>query len=78
MHVQPSSGARSTALHLKLPLVPYNNELPRDKTNNMTVHPASSEDSDQPGHPTSLIRVFAVRPMGSLRPKLSARGQRRL
>ena len=28
-----------------------------DKTNKMTV---SSEDSDQPGHPPSLIRVFAV------------------
>ena len=26
---------------------------------------APSEDSDQPGHPSSLIRVFAVRSMGS-------------
>ena len=26
---------------------------------------ASSEDSDQPGHPPSLIRVFAVHSMGS-------------
>ena len=26
---------------------------------------APSEDSDQPGHPPSLIRVFAVRLMGS-------------
>ena len=26
---------------------------------------ALSEDSDQPGHPPSLIRVFAVRSMGS-------------
>ena len=26
---------------------------------------APSEDSDQPGHPPSLIRVFAVRPVGS-------------
>ena len=26
---------------------------------------AHSEDSDQPGHPPSLIRVFAVRSMGS-------------
>ena len=26
---------------------------------------ASREDSDQPGHPPSLIRVFAVRPVGS-------------
>ena len=33
-------------------------ELPHDKTNKMTCAP--SEDSDQPGHPPSLIRVFAV------------------
>ena len=31
----------------------------RDKTNKMACAP--SEDSDQPGHPPSLIRVFAVR-----------------
>ena len=43
------------------------NEPPRDKNNKMTVRPAktqislaSSEDSDQPGHLPSLIRVFAV------------------
>ena len=35
----------------------------RDKTNKMARAP--SEDSDQPGHPPSLIRVFAVRSMGS-------------
>ena len=34
-------------------------ESPHDKTNKMTCAP--SEDSDHPGHPTSLIRVFAVR-----------------
>ena len=39
---------------------------------------APSEDSDQPGHPPSLIRVFTVRLMGSLGPKLSLCGQRRL
>ena len=34
----------------------------RDKTNKVSVRPAkSSEDSDQPGHPSSLIRVFAAR-----------------
>ena len=33
-------------------------ELPHDKTNKMACVP--SEDSDQPGHPTSLIRVFTV------------------
>ena len=32
-------------------------EPPRDKTNKMT---APSEDSDQPGHLPSLMRVFAV------------------
>ena len=34
-------------------------ELPHDKTNKMACAP--SEDSDQPGHPPSLIRAFAVR-----------------
>ena len=34
------------------------NEPPQDKTNKMACAP--SEDSDQPGHPPSLIRVFAV------------------
>ena len=33
-------------------------EPPHEKTNKMTFAP--SEDSDQPGHPPSLIRVFAV------------------
>ena len=33
-------------------------EPPHDKTNKMTV---TSEDSDQPGHPRSLISVLAVR-----------------
>ena len=33
-------------------------EPQHDKTNKMTCAP--SEDSDQPGHPPSLIRVFAV------------------
>ena len=37
-------------------------EPPRDKTNKMT---APSEASDQPGHPPSHIRVFAVRSVGS-------------
>ena len=34
-------------------------EPPHDKTNKMACAP--SEDSDQPGHPPTLIRVFAVR-----------------
>ena len=42
------------------------NEPPHDKTNKMACAP--SEDSDQPGHPPSLIRIFAVawRKRGSL------------
>ena len=54
-------------------------EPPHDKTNKVACAP--SEDSDQPGHllyPPSLIRVFAVRFMGSVWPKLSSCGQRRL
>ena len=38
-------------------------EPPHDKTNNMACAP--SQDSDQPGHPPRLIRVFAVHSMGS-------------
>ena len=34
-------------------------ELPHDKTNKMACAP--SDDSAQPGHSPSLIRVFAVR-----------------
>ena len=34
-------------------------EPPHDKTNKMACAP--TEDSDQPGHPPSLIRVFLVR-----------------
>ena len=42
-------------LSVQLPLII---EPPHDKTNKMAY--ALSEDSDQPGHPPSLIRVFAV------------------
>ena len=38
-------------------------EPPHDKTNKISCVP--SEDSDQPEHPPSLIRVFTVRFMGS-------------
>ena len=38
-------------------------EPPHDKSNKMACAP--SEDSDQPGHPPSLIIVFAVRSVGS-------------
>ena len=49
-------------------------EPPHDKPNKMTFVP--SEDSDQPGHPPSLIRVFAVRSVGSLGPNFASGGQR--
>ena len=35
----------------------FSSKLAHDKINKMTCAP--SEDSDQPGHPPSLIRVFA-------------------
>ena len=45
------------------------------KTTKWHMRPANS---DQPGHPPSLILVFAVRSVGSSGPKLSSCGQRRL
>ena len=42
----------------------YSFEPPHDKTDKMACAP--SEDSDQPGHPPSLIRVFAVRMTNAL------------
>ena len=45
-----------------------------DKPNKMTF--VLSEDSDQPGHSASLIRVFAVRSLGSLGPNFASGGQR--
>ena len=42
-------------LHLALAFEPRH-----DKTNNVSVRPAKT-NSDQPGHPPSLISVFAVR-----------------
>ena len=45
-------------------------EPPHDKTNKMTFVPS------EPGHPLSLIRVFAVRSMGSLGPSFASGGQR--
>ena len=51
-----------TIMKFRLWVEPY--ELPHDKTNKVACAP--SEDSDQPGHPPSLIRVFAVRSEGLL------------
>ena len=50
--------------------------LSHDKTNKMVC--VLSEGSGQPGHSPSLIRVFAVRSVGSQGPKVSLCGQRRL
>ena len=44
-------------------LLEKKHEPPRDNTNKLTCAP--SENSDQPGHPPSLISVFAVRSVGS-------------
>ena len=51
-------------------------EWPHDKTNKMACVP--SEDPDQPGHPPSLIRVFAFRMKKAwvLSYPLSAQGRR--
>ena len=51
-------------------------EPPHAKTNKVTFVP--SEDSDQPGHPPRLVRVFAVRSVGSLGPNFASGGQRRI
>ena len=47
-------------------------EPPHDKTNKIIFAP--SEDSDQPEHPPSLTRVFAVRSVGSLGPNVASGG----
>ena len=52
LHAQPLIGAKYLAVFKFI----YEPEY--DKTNKMTWAP--SEDSDQPGHPPSLIRVFTV------------------
>ena len=44
---------------LNVLLIKIQTEPPHDKTNKMTCAP--SKDSDRPGHPPSLIRVFALR-----------------
>ena len=49
--------------HSKYDILILEFEPPHKKTNKMACAP--SEDSDQPGHPSSLLRVFAVHSMGS-------------
>ena len=56
---QPSSSFRVSTAQTVQNII----EPPRDKTNKMICAP--SEDSDQLGHPPSVVRVFAVRSMGS-------------
>ena len=51
-------------------------EPPHDKTNKMACAP--SKDSDQPGHPPSLIRLFAVRMKKAWVLSYSMSAQRRL
>ena len=51
-------------------------EPEHDKPNKIICAP--SEDSDQPGHPPSLTRVFAVRSMSGQGPKMSSCGQWKL
>ena len=47
---------------IEMKIQAFRYELPRDKTNNVAVHPVKI---DQPGHPSSPIRVFDVRSIGS-------------
>ena len=53
----------NTVLSALLILLEKKKEPPHDKTDEITYAPI--EDSDQAGHPPSLIRVFAVHSMGS-------------
>ena len=64
--------SRSIESHLALSW----NEPPHDKTNKMACAP--SADSDQPGHPPSLIRVFAVRMKNAWALSYPLSGKRRL
>ena len=51
-------------------------EPQHDKTRKMTCVPSNA--SDQPGHPPTLIRVFAVYSVGSSGNKVPLCGQQRL
>ena len=66
--------ARDQQNYLELSVVRHN-KMSCDMTKPTKL---PSEDSDQPGHLPSLIRVFAVRSMGSWGPMLSSCGQRKL
>ena len=57
-------------------IIEFKNGPEHDKSNKMMSVP--NKDSDQPGHLPSLIRILAVRFMGSSGPKHSPGSQRRL
>ena len=61
MHMQTVNVQVRLQIHVVLSESSF--ALQHDKTNKMTFAP--SEDSDQPGHPSSLIRVFAMHSMES-------------
>ena len=52
-----------THINAHLKVLIHVHEPPHNKTNKMTCVP--SKDSDQSGHPPSMIRVYAVHSMGS-------------
>ena len=73
----PPWGLKSTLLALNpRPQLPTTTEPAHDKTYKMACAP--SEDSDQPGHPPSLIRVFAIRMKKAWVRSYPLSGQRRL
>ena len=61
-HKDPNSGLGIQCKPRSDCFTPF--EPPQNKTNKMACAP--SEDSDQPGHPPSLIRVFAAQSDQSL------------
>ena len=69
---QKCPNARSNFQYRSLPVI---NESQHDTSNKINCAP--STNSGQPGHPPSLIRVFAVRSMDSQWLKVSSCGQRR-
>ena len=60
---QLSEKEKNKHFQLIVEVILFSYEPPHDKTNKMICAP--SKESDQPGHPPSLIRVFPVRSMGS-------------
>ena len=67
------NAVKSNAVSLLQHLLLLINEPPHDKSNKMACVPIQA--SDRPGHPSSLIWVFAVHSICSSGPKLSSCGQ---